>query len=165
MPDTVLPLTVPLSVDVAATVVFHVSVVFVVGLVVVFVVVLMSWLSLDEVLFDVLLLSVFEADESSLACGLPVPLCVVVAVADCVTVESLPLLPLLMDGLASAVPDANMKAIAVAKVLLFIEILHSLSCGAGKKFLAGGFHHPFVAWFAYSARSNYRAARTERLRC
>jgi hypothetical protein len=75
-------------------------------------------------------LSVLVAVESSFACGLPAPPCVVVAVAVCVVVASLPLLPLLLVGLANADPDANMKAIAVAKVLLVIEISPFMGCGA-----------------------------------
>jgi hypothetical protein len=68
----------------------------------------------------VLLLSVLEADELSFACGLPLPPCVLVAVAVCVTVEFLFFPVSLLVGFANADPDARIMAIAVAKVRLVI---------------------------------------------
>jgi hypothetical protein len=95
---TVLPDTVALNVDVAATVVFHV----------------------DELLVSVVLWLSIVAVEASFAWGLLLPPWVVVAVAVCVSVSVFPLL--VVVGLANADPDVSIKAIAVANVRLVIEI-------------------------------------------
>jgi hypothetical protein len=68
----------------------------------------------------VLLLSVLDAVEFSFACGLPLPPCVLVAVAVCVTEESLFFPVSELVGFANAEPDARITAIAVAKVRLVI---------------------------------------------
>jgi hypothetical protein len=68
----------------------------------------------------VLLLSLLEAVEFSFACGLPLPPCVLVAVAVCVTEEFLFFPVSELVGFANADPDARITAIAVAKVRLVI---------------------------------------------
>jgi H+/Cl- antiporter ClcA len=105
---TELPDTVPLNVEVAATVVFQVEFV---GVVVVVVVLLLS---------VTLWLSEVQADELSFACGLPAPPWVLVAVAFCV---AFPLLSaVLVSEFASTAPDASIRAIAVASVRLLIAL-------------------------------------------